>query len=137
MLWTAKQLGDEIHQQRTSHHHIISYVTVHVKKRYKSAKRFFELSPDSAQSTLLPCSFKIWCRSPFHSGAIATFVPGSQTFDIRKTDIFLRGETFQHMRSITHPLKPLTRLWNVEAKKTGSVKVAGKLLASLVTLVHR
>ena len=37
------------------------YVTVHAKTRHKSAKIFFEISPDSAFSTLLPCSFKIWC----------------------------------------------------------------------------
>ena len=32
-----------------------------LKKRYKSAKIFFAISQDSAFSTVLPCSFKIWC----------------------------------------------------------------------------
>ena len=53
--------------------------------------------------------------SPFDSGDIAAFVRRSQTFEIRETEIFVRGEMFPHMRSVTcraltRPLKPLARL---------------------------
>jgi hypothetical protein len=54
---------------------------------------------------------KFGVDSPFHSGGIAAFVPGSQTFEIRETAIFLCGEIFPHTRTVTRPLKTLARLW--------------------------
>ena len=68
---------------------------------------------------------KFGADSPFHSGDIAAFVSGSQTFEIRET---VRGENFPHTRSVvythramTRPLNPFARLWN-EACKRGSAQ---------------
>ena len=110
---------------------------VHAKKRYEPAKIFFDISLDSTFLPFCCARSKFGADDPFHSGDIAAFV----------LEKLVRGKILPHTRSVTRraltrPLKPLahgcgTQLSLVETKKTGSTKVAVKLLASLGTLAPR
>ena len=67
-------------------------MTVHVKKRYKSANFFPRFHRILRCLPFSHARLQFGADSPFHSGHIAAFVPGSQTFKIRETAIFVRGE---------------------------------------------